>query len=135
MRQRKRYVEIVDRRMPVGWHRCAWRSMQMRGLCTFEGKTIYHPPLNERGDLFVALHEIGHASLHHQNAMAPHVEEYEAERFAILTMRLEGIPVPKEELASARENVLLKIRDDERRGIWKIDPVIRKWAEPQRRSK
>lgn len=128
-----RAVEIVNRRLPAGW--CiVWRlsTPGCRGYCSFERKEVHTPFVLTRSDLFVALHEIAHACIHHQNKMAKHVEEYEAERLAILMMRSEGIAVPKIELASARENVLEKIREDETRGF-RIDRAALKWA--TRRSK
>lgn len=127
--QEVQFAEIILRRLPAGWRTAVRHETdRQRGACDFKSRTLSHPPLKTRRDLFVALHEVGHATMHHQTKMAPHVEEYEAEQFAILVMKLEGIPVPRIELALARANVRVAIIGDVASGHYKIDPTIKRWS-------
>jgi len=105
-----------------------------------------------REKLYVFLHECGHFTLRHfppswatnpvhkklytrpEAAHQPtHVQEYEAEQFAIQTMRREGIPVPRTMLASAKKYVRECIKADlkkarRRKKLMKIEPRIEEWA-------
>lgn len=129
------YREIVRRHLPPGWCFIERRPPGLLGDCDYDTRRLRFGPLLTRDDLYVALHEIGHARLH-SPPRAPnaslHVEEYEAEQYAIGVMRIEGIPVPREHLRLAKENVLWHIERDRKRG-WLIDAAICKWATPKER--
>lgn len=74
--------------------------------CINTNKTIVCPPLVDRYALGCFLHEVGHFILRHFDANIPRwQEEYEADQFAMRTMRDEGIAVPAELVTQARYNV------------------------------
>ena len=59
-------------------------------------KEIYSPPPDTRDGLFYFLHECAHLILRHWHVKIPvWRQEYEAEQWAMATMRREGIPVSK----------------------------------------
>lgn len=81
-------------------------------------RIIFTPPIRDAKALFVFLHECGHVRLGHFEERLPrHVEEYQAEKFAIFAMGLEGIPVAKEWVADAKYLVRRFVAEDIRRGI------------------
>lgn len=134
--------QIAWRHVPPGWSmveraprpyydKNKGREMEEWGSCNYQSSTLYVPPLTSRANLYIACHEIGHATLHVDNdPKSFHVREYEAEQFAIGLMRTEAVPVPRSELASAKKNVLDHIAGDVRRGFH-IDKHIRAWATPR----
>jgi len=70
------------------------------------GKRIICPPVVSRETLYLYLHECGHVHLgHFRLALETPREEYEAERWAMNTMRQEGIAVPRKCLSDAKVRV------------------------------
>jgi hypothetical protein len=124
---------IVRRHTPKRW-RVEYVSMRgCRGLAIMDRRLfLMAHAVDSRSWLFVFLHEVGHAKFKHPDTrgeVPSHVEEYEAERYAIAAMRHEGIPVPRDELADAKRNVRACIRRDRARGVG-IDPRVEKWSRP-----
>lgn len=132
---------IRRRYCPRGWrvsqsrHRAQPASLS--GLCDFHKRTLFVPMLRNVEAVYVFLHECGHARLHNKNSnvlLARHIEEYEAEIFAISVLRLEGIPVPRALVARAKRDVRDWIARDTKHGA-AILPYVRKWAMlPNRRD-
>jgi hypothetical protein len=126
---------IVRRHRPRGW-----RVHQRPPTATLWGQTDPHrrridcPPLDTRDGIFIFFHEVGHVRYRHDFYEAahkgharPHVEEYEAERYAIAAMQNEKIPVPRGQLKRAKENVRDWIEKD-RQKKFDIDPKIERWS-------
>jgi hypothetical protein len=83
-------------------------------------------PVSDVYRLLVLVHEVAHAKLH-WGRDPRHVEEYEAEQFAMRWARAHALRVPKKFLVGARENVCDRIDEDRKRGVW-IRPSIERWA-------
>lgn len=120
---------ILKRHLPKGWHvKERPEGSTERGSCVASRRTVYVPNLVTRSDLYVGLHECAHARLKHQQApSAKHVDEYEAEMLAIAFMRLEGIPVPVEELRRAKADVAKMMAADVAKG-WRAEPAVKRWC-------
>ena len=116
---------ILRRHLPRGW-KLRVEPMPDRGIAEFKTRTLW---LKYATDVFAFLHEVGHVRCAHWgDAKVPrHVQEYEAERYAIHVMRAEGLRVPHREIRDAKDNVRDRVREDEYRQI-KIDPKIRRWC-------
>ena len=121
---------IVRRHLPKGWTlRIRKFPDGARGMCSFRRRTIFlSRPIKTRADVFVFFHEVGHMRCQHWDT-PNHISEYQAERYAILAMRLEGIPVPRDELRIAKQNVFREVFEFERAG-GRTDPVIKRWCRP-----
>ena len=155
----EKLVEIATRYAPVGV-RIRWkRHTAARGkkkvhlypayAHLFKQEMLAPKPVT-REKLYVFLHECGHFNLKHfprdwavtplhrklytrKTALPMHVEEFEAEQYAIQTMRREGIPVPRAMLADAKAYVRDCIRHDIRKAKrkkakMKIEPRVEEWA-------
>lgn len=121
---------IAKRHRPKGWtvryskHRYHWCSAEANG----DTRTIYAPVLKDVESLFLYLHEVGHVKQDHFNLKLPrHREEYEAERYALHILRVEGIPVKHEYIDTARARLRGSIDYDLRRKV-KIQRHIARWA-------
>jgi hypothetical protein len=92
---------------------------QVVALCDPEKRLIYAPHVVEEFTLQILLHEFGHVHLDHwgKGASVQHREEYEAERWAIEIMRMEGISVPRAAEARFRRYIRLCIKEDAAKGI------------------
>lgn len=90
------------------------------------------PVLKSASALFICMHEFGHVRLGHMriygNGATDHVVEYDAEQFAIAKMHEYGLPVSKSDLGFAKWRVREWIKRDEKMGVLKIKPHIRRWA-------
>jgi hypothetical protein len=78
----------------------------------------------------VFFHEVGHVVCGHMALSSPaHVEEYEAEQFALFAARMEGIAVSQQWIDDARVNVQTKIQEDQNERI-PIRHHVLYWALP-----
>lgn len=69
-------------------------------------KEILAPRPDTPEALYVFLHECAHFNLKHWNVdRDEYINEYEAERWAAMIMRLEGVPVPRRMVAGAKKYV------------------------------
>jgi len=126
---------IVRRHLPRGWTlriygKGSLRDLDWVGLCNYEKRRItLRWPISSVHDVFIFLHEVGHARIHASEADNGnrYIHEYEAERYAMRAVRHEGLPVTREELKAAKQNVRERIREAEHRGV-KVGPKIRRWA-------
>ncbi len=126
---------IIRRHLPRGWRlRQRPPTPTLWGLTDPYRRRIDCPPLVDRGALFIFFHEVGHVRYRHDFYDAPHpghaiphVEEYEAEIYAIKAMRHEGIAVPRKQLRRAKENVRTCVKADRAKGR-AIVPKIEKWS-------
>lgn len=151
--------EIAMRYAPVGVH-IRWKRLTKQTgrkknhiypahAHLFKQEMLAPRPVT-REKAYVFLHECGHFLLKHfpedwavtslhkrlytrKEPLPSHVEEYEAEQFAIQTMRREGIPVPRSMLKDAKGYVRDCIRNDIRKAKrkkmkMKIEPRIEEWA-------
>lgn len=122
------FEEIVRRYKPRGW-KVVYRApvsavAEALSIHDAKGKRIICPPVIDRETLYLYLHECGHVHLgHFSMELDTPREEYEAERWAINTMRAEGIPVPRACLEKARSRVRLWIT---RSGS--AETHVRRWA-------
>lgn len=75
------------------------------------------------------LHEFAHVHLKHWHVGLPEAQiEYEAEHWAIATMRREGIAVPRVMIRKARQYVRWCIKREKEKGRRKIAPHVEEWA-------
>jgi len=121
---------IVRKYRPKGWRvrESKRRSKSQSGLAVWKTKTLLVPVLEDGPSLFVFLHECGHVRLGHGTVPRPrHQEEYEAEKFAIHAMKVEGLSISPGVLNHAKINVWNRIAEDEAKGI-KISKHILRWA-------
>ena len=154
-----KFVEIAERYAPVGikvrWKRRTNQKGRKKNHLYPAHAHLYKremltPKPITREKLYVYLHECGHFHLKHfprewavtslhrrlytrAASLPTHVEEFEAEQFAIQTMRREGIPVPRAMLEDAKAYVRDCIRHDirksrRRKAKMKIDPRVEEWA-------
>lgn len=99
---------VVKRHRPRGWRvrESKRRVATLTGEANWNKKTIYCPTLDTREGLFVFLHECGHIHFKHfQDALPITQEEYEADRYAISIMQIEGIQVPKTMVDISKHNL------------------------------
>ena len=125
--------ELVKRYRPPGWtlkYKAKGKDIWTQCYAKKEIKEILCPnPYHGRNELFVFIHECGHYWLRHwdRGLNHYHVEEYEAERWAIETLRRHGIAVPRRGLHEAKKYVRWCISQDEKKGI-EIKSHVRRWA-------
>ena len=157
----QKLAEVAARYAPVGVHIRYKRLNGPRGRkkshlypahAHLYKQEMLAPRPTTREKLYVFLHECGHFHLRHfpedwavtplhrrmytrpEAASEPsHVQEYEAEQFAIQTMRREGIPVPRSMMKDAKGYVRDCIKDDlkkakRKKRKMKIEPRIEEWA-------
>ena len=103
----------------------------LSGCAYVEERTIEAPwPTTTRKRLYILAHECGHVVLNHRGRKKPrYVEEYEAEQYAIETLRKHDVAVPADMLKRAKAYVARKIRQAEARGAKSIDSKIRAWSQ------
>lgn len=129
----KKLNEIVKRYKPNGvkvkWYKPENTAPRaLKGFACYEQKLILSPKVECRNTLYLFLHEAGHFKTGHLPLDLPcHVEEFEAELWAMNVMRTEGIPIPKEMLREIKRYVKECISFDISKGI-NIRPHIKKWA-------
>lgn len=136
---RDRINDIVKRYRPKGWriaeshHRWKWSSAEADDT----KHVLRVPTLQDAESLFLYLHEVGHVLQRHftiRPALPHHREEFEAEKFAMMVFRNEGIAVDRDILEAARVRVRGAIERDERRGV-KISFYVARWANRQAKEK
>lgn len=132
------YEEIIQRHRPRGYRvrhtrrkdkiaedtRIALRKRNwatagtvMVAECHFERKTIYAPTVTDPFTLHILLHEFAHVHLGHAGKTVPrHVEEWEAEQWAIGVMKGHGICIPRIVYRSIRVYMRELIEADSGRG-------------------
>ena len=122
---------IIRRHLPRGWKLRISQQMKTQFGYTHPAKkeiVMYHHVRHwTRWSLMIFLHEVGHVRIKHDVDAPAHVEEYEAELYAMYALRHEGIPVPCDGLDNAKRNVRVRIHEDEAKGI-PILPHIERWA-------
>lgn len=156
----EKLTEIAMRYAPVGikirWKRRIRQSPGGRKNHLYPAhahvakKEMLAPRPVTREKLYVFLHECGHFQLRHfpkswtrnkmlrtlytrEDALPRHVEEFEAEQFAIQTMRREGVAVPQAMIRGAKAYVKDCIRLDKRKARrskakMKIEPRVEEWV-------
>lgn len=112
--------------------RRAYDGKHVSGVVEYEDRVIRIPMLkhlkNLRSALFVFLHECGHIKLHHRKRNLPlHIEEYEAEQYAIAQMKRYGVHVPRILLQSGKLAMQKMIEKDRKAGI-RIMRKAWRWA-------
>lgn len=123
------FDEIVRRYRPNGW-RVIHRSMASPKALALsihdgKGKRIICPEIVDRESLFLYLHECGHVHLgHFKLTLETAREEYEAERWAMNTMRQEGIAVPRSVIKDAKDRVRRHIKA----AGGETDPHVKRYA-------
>lgn len=108
-------------------------SRDRDGFCSYQLRTIFCAPVTDDYTLAVFLHEVAHANMHCKSMAPSHVEEYEAERWAMEILRKHGFRVTREILDNAKDNVwtcFLKDKIKKR----KADQRVLKWANPKERA-
>ena len=82
-----------------------------------------------RKSLYIFLHECAHVILEHHGAgkKKRYIEEFEAEQWSIKTMRIEGISVPREMLARAKNYVTRKVKQAQARGLKTVNRDVKKF--------
>ena len=104
-------ISIAKRYRPIGVRVRFKRNSKNLGpaharLHADGSKEIYSPSPATRDGLFFFLHECAHFILRHWHVKIPvWRQEYEAEMWAISTLRREGIPVSKEMIKDAKKYV------------------------------
>jgi hypothetical protein len=125
-------ADIVRRHMPEGWRlsETKRRTVSRSGCADPNGNVISTPYLRDAESIYIFLHECAHVHLGHfrGKGRVGHVEEYEAERMALLVSRFEGLRISRAVARHAKDYVLAHIRRDEAAGI-EISPRVRKWAD------
>lgn len=82
------------------------RNLTLSGYCDYDTKSIYVPFPDTREGLHTYLHECAHVVLKHDSRTQQiALDEYEAERWAIDTLRREGVSISREMMNSARDYV------------------------------
>lgn len=121
----KDLADIARRYKPHGV-KVRWRRKGLYpAYAWFDRKMIYAPRPDTREGLFVYLHECAHFHLKHWHVDIPLArQEYEAEQWAISTMRREGLAVPRSMLAEAKTYVSECIKADG----GKIERHVRRFA-------
>ena len=130
----ERLDKIVKRHKPPGvrvkWYRPQNTAPRaLHGRAWYERRLIIAPRVTCPNTLYIYLHECGHFRAGHPAVELPmHVEEYEAERWAINVMRAEGLNVPRPMLREAKRYVRECIAHDQRIGV-SIKPHVNRWAQ------
>jgi len=95
-------------------------------------REIYSPRILCRESLFIYLHECAHLHLGHcrpDSKMPIWKQEYEAELWAISTMRMEGLAVPRRIMKWARQYVKDCIKEDiKKRGLPMPPAKVLRWC-------
>lgn len=127
--------QLAQRHRPRGWRlfETKHRTKTQSGFVVFEPvwkRKIEVPRLTTLYALFVAFHEFGHVHCrHHENGVQPaHVDEFQAEMFAVGLFRTYLLPISRTIWANIHTNLLAVIAQDEANSV-EIWPEIRRWTE------
>jgi hypothetical protein len=93
----------------------------LSGLAIYADRKIRVPEPTTRRRLFIFAHECGHIAMGHVYAGPRYREEFEAERWAILALRRNGVAVPRKELRGAKSYVARRIREAIAQGVKPAD--------------
>lgn len=118
--------------LPPGWkvaHPKTALVQNLGGQCLYRTRTIQCAPVVDDYTLLTFLHEVGHAVLHRPRFHFGHVQEFEAEQFAMQTFRKRGLRVSRSMLWHGKKNVLAHIVADRKAGL-PIDQRVWKWCDP-----
>ena len=132
----ERFEAIAAAHLPPGWSVVRYRK-NLSGYCDHTNKVIVAPRPRSRKALYIFLHECAHAREHCSNGrgrVPRHVEELEAEQWALARMREHGIRVPRAMTKRAKNYVARKIKQAVARGAKRIDPAARRFARSARRA-
>lgn len=101
----------------------------LHGVAFVAKREIEAPwPTTTRKRLYILAHEIGHVALGHVSKLPRYVEEYEAEQFAHVLLRREGVAVPRSMTERAKRYVRRKITQAHARFVRWVDPDIAEWS-------
>ncbi len=104
------------------------RTVNQSGLVTFDPPRIEVPKLVTLGALYIAFHEFGHVYCCHPRMNLPiHIEEYQAETYALALFRVHMLPGVRAFLREARAYVREHIAEDIAQNV-PISPKVRRWA-------
>lgn len=113
---------IVRQHHPKGWGLVQRKPRHDADGQALPNGNIYCPPLKDRYSLYVYLHEVGHVRhqhIHSGKSLATDPPEwqveYEAELYAITSMRAHGFAVDDWVMVAARDNVAEQFRQKEPR--------------------
>lgn len=128
-----RLQDLVQKYLPKGWrvifHPKLLDKWGSHGSCVYLPKRIYLRKLSSHADLFIFFHEVGHVILEHfPRDLEKHVEEYEAETFAIQAFKDCNIHLPAAVVRDAQERVAGWITHDLEQCV-SIDPMVAKWVD------
>jgi hypothetical protein len=140
------YEHVIRRHRPKGWRvfHTAARNEKAEKIRVLKGnyphqadialadpnrRVIRAPYVVDLFTLQTLLHEYGHVHLKHWGvgAATRHREEFEAERWAMEMMRIEGFPVTDDIKRGVRRYIRFCIKEDEAKGL-AIEPHIRRFA-------
>lgn len=113
----KRYREVAaDLAFEVGVKEIEYDRRSLSGFAYYSTRRIRVPEPTTRRRLYIFAHECAHIALAHEYKRPKHLEEYEAEHWAIAALRRHGVQLPRKELLHAKWNVARRIWQELRRG-------------------
>lgn len=117
--EKPRLIQIANRYRPPGVKFIFREGNQLtpaHAVQHADGSREIHTPVPDtREALYIYLHEVGHMTLGHcrpTSKLPNWREEYEAEMWAIQTMRREGIPVPRRMIIEAKKYIRSYLKID-----------------------
>lgn len=131
--EKPRHVKVFESVRRRRWPRKGfYGGSGLSGLDADGNPFIRVPPLDDLHSLFLFFHEVGHVRLGHLRIFGNgsdigHANEYDAEQFAVATMKKYGLLISRNEIELARWRIRWWIRFDERRKR-PIKSHIRRWA-------
>jgi len=90
---------------------------RLRGCAYPESRTIEIPYPNTKLRLSIALHEVGHIVLNHNNTKKRYIEEIEAWDYALKLMKLNNIPISNKLRLKRKKSINYAIGKAKRRGL------------------
>lgn len=129
----ERIQEMMNRYLPMGWTiKAPWKSKKHDGEASWaKGRRISLAKYPyDAYSLYVFLHECGHVFMGHchpSSHMPLHLEEYEAERWALMILDIEGIKSPGSIVTSAKRNVRKAIGRDLAKQV-AITERVQRWC-------
>ena len=135
----KRDAAVAEKCMAIAKKHTPWKA-SVRYRKTLSGcawpffNRLSAPRPVTRTALCTYLHECAHIILHKRDDKPTHVQEYEAERWAISKMRESGLVVPRYVVDDGRRYVRDIIYKDLRMGVRCIDGKVRCYARVSARA-
>lgn len=123
---------LVDKMLrtytPPGWTVIERQTAHTSGVASRK-KVIITPRIIDAYNLAVFLHEAAHGWFHFDQDLPEHMEEYEAEKWALKIFKRHGLVADRELRRNMRFNVARAVKRDEKRTPKiKINPKVRRWA-------